>query len=256
MESIPPSAGESSERRANAVFPSPAQRLLLILLRPTQAFRGLDRERLSWLLPAVLVAVVTILPSQTLLRPLYIEHQQQALETYVARGILTPEQAHEMMRQLPEPQTPPGAGGLVLPLFAGTLAQIVLRYLLPAALLLGGAAFVLEVRVRFGTMLGIVGFASLPAALRELLRLPLALATDRLTVTFSPAAFTGGDSFGSHALGLLDIFDLWILGLLMVGLMRVANVTLGKAALLVLPLWGVYSLMKLGLRASPFGAGL
>jgi hypothetical protein len=226
------------------------------LLRPGRAFAGLERERFTWLLPALLVALATILPSQTLLRPLYLERQHALLDGYVARGVLTAEQAHEMAARLPAADAATSAGALLPPLFTGIAVHLLLRTLLPALLLLGGAAFLFEARSRLTTMLGIVGFASLPAALRELLQIPWALARGDLTVSFSPALLIAEDSLGRYALGLLDLFDLWILALLMTALVQLTSLTAARAALLVLPLWLVYALMRLGLRASPFGGAL
>jgi hypothetical protein len=75
-----------------------------------------------------------------------------------------------------------------------------------------------------------------------------------LDVYFSPAVLTGTQGLGGFALNLLDLFDLWILALIILGVSTVTGMSRGRAAGLVLPLWGFYSLAKFGLKASPLGS--
>ena len=115
--------------------------------------------------------------------------------------------------------------------------------------------FALSSPTRFPAVLGVVSLAALPAALREIVRTPLQHAKGSLDVYFGPAAFVGHTrTTGAQALAMLDLFDIWILVLLVMGLAEVGHVPRARAATLVLPLWFVLVLVHLGLKASPLGA--
>jgi len=229
-------------------------RIPAVLTRPVAAFSGLARNDGAWLFPAFLIALLLVLPSATVLRPLYLQKQHAMMDQLVERGVLTEEKAHEVARQMDEQKSSPRPLATALQTALGLLLQVALRFVLPAAILLGGAAFVMEARTTFGAMLGVVAYASVPAGLREIVRTPLQLAKGSLDVYFSPAVLTGTRGLGGFALNLLDFFDLWILGLLIYALATVTGMSRGRAVGLVLPLWGFYSLMKIGLKVSPLGA--
>ncbi len=236
--------------------PTLLKRMLLVLTRPAAAFVGLEQDRFGWLLPAALVSLIMILPAQTVLYPQHLAQQREVMQRYVERGVLTEEQAHAVNERVAEQGAGRAAVKVVLQSVLGLVIQIALRYLLPAALLLAGCTFVMEARTRYAGVLAAVAYSSLPAALREIVRTPLRLSKGDLEVFFSPAVLTGTQSVGGYALDLLDLFDLWILALLIVGLATVTGISRGRAAGLVLPLWGILSLLKIGLKASPLGAGL
>jgi hypothetical protein len=231
--------------------------LLLQMLRaPACAFGRLRQDRWTWIAPALIVALCMTLPAHTLLRSLYADYQRTVIERYVERGVLTEEQAHETLQRVEVEGAERGAVTAGLQIAVGAVYQVALRIVLPAALLLAGVAFVMETRTRFAPVLAAVSYAALPAALREILRTPLRAVKGSLDVFFSPAALTGRDTVGGFALDLLDLFDVWVLALLIVGLAAISGIPRGRSAALVLPLWAVYSLLKLALRVSPFGAAI
>ena len=230
------------------------RRIPAVLTRPAAAFAGFTRKDTAWLFPAVLIALLLVLPAQTVLRPLYLDKQQAMMEQLVDRGILTEEKAHEVARAVEEQKARPKPGALLWQTLLGMAIQIALRIVLPAALLLAGAVFVMEARTTFAPMLAVMAYGSLPAGVREIVRAPLQLAKGSLDVYFSPAALTGTQGMGGFALNLLDLFDIWILALVILGVSTVTGMSRGRAAGLVLPLWGFYSLAKIGLKASPLGS--
>ena len=230
------------------------RRIPAVLTRPATAFTGFTPKDWSWILPAALVALLLVLPAQTVLRPLYLEKQQAVMDQLVEKGLLTEEKAHEVARAVEEQKANPKPVALIWQTLLGMVIQIALRLLLPAALLLAGAVFVMEARTTFAPMLAVMSYGSLPAGLREIVRAPLQLAKGSLDVYFSPAALTGTEGLGGFALNLLDLFDLWILALVILGVSSVTGMSRGRAAGLVLPLWGFYSLAKFGLKASPLGS--
>lgn len=230
------------------------RRIPAVFTRPGAAFTGFTPKDTAWIFPAVLLTLLLVLPAQTVLRPLYLDQQQVMMDQMVEKGILTEEKAHEVARAVEEQKAHPKPVALLWQTILGMVLQIALRIVLPAALLLAGAVFVMEARTTFAPLLGVMAYGSLPAGVRELVRAPLQLAKGSLDVYFSPAVLTGTQGLGGFALNLLDLFDIWILVLVILGVSTVTGMTRGRAAGLVLPLWGFYSLIKLGLKASPLGS--
>ncbi len=233
--------------------PGPLRRIVLVFTRPAEAFRGLVDDRWSWWVPAVLVSALMTLAPQAVF-DLHHERQQAALESLIERGILNEDQAHEARQRIAADAAQRGPLQVGQQALLGLVSSLAFRFILPAALLLAGLRFVLERRVRFAAVLATLSYAALPAGLRAILRTPLQYAKGSLDVYFSPAALVGHTrSFGAYALNMLDFFDLWVLWLLTVGLAEVGGVSRGRAAGLVVPLWLALVLLRLGLRATPFG---
>jgi len=236
---------------------SPGLAMLGMLIWPRATVRRLPTRGTAWLLPAGVIALLLVLPSLTVLRPLELEARAELLDRYADQGWLSAEEAHDAERRLAElGQTEPAAHVVAFQLAIGLLFQIAVRFLLPAWLLLAGARFVLEAEVRYRELLSAVAFAAVPAGVRELARTPLRLARGDLDVHFSPAALAPAETFGAQALRCLDAFDLWIVGLLVLAVAATARLSYGRAAALVVPLWGAACLLRLGLSATPIGGGL
>lgn len=230
-----------------------AQRFILIFTQPRAAFLGLRGDRWAWLWPALLIGLVLSAAPQ-FVADLHFEKQMRSIDILEDKGLLVPEGAQEARDRLVERKEETSPGRVVLMTALGAGSTVLLRFMLPAALLLLGVRFVMEGRAGYPAVLAAMSYSALPAALREILRTPLQMAKGSLDVTFSPALLTGTDTVGGYALSLLDVFDLWILWLLILGLAQVGPISTKRAAALVLPLWLIFSLVKIGIKASPFGA--
>jgi hypothetical protein len=234
--------------------PGTLRRMVLVFTRPAEAFRGLQQSRWSWLVPATLVCLLMSLAPQ-FLHELQYERQQATLDALIERGVLSEAQGHDARQRIADDAAARGPGRVAQQVLLGLVASLAFRFVLPAALLLAGLRFVLERNTRFPVVLATLSFAALPAGLREILRTPLQHAKGSLDVYFGPAALVGHTrSVGAYALSLLDLFDLWVLALLTVGLAEVTGAPRGRVAGLVVPLWLVSVLLRLGLKATPFGA--
>ena len=230
------------------------RRMALAFLRPSDAFRGLSAEPWSWAAPAVLVCLLMSLAPQ-IVYDLHYQRQQVALDTLVDRGLLGAETARAARLRIADDAADRGPGRIAQQVTVSGVTALAFRFILPAALLLMGLRFALASRVGFSAVLGALSLAALPAGLREIVRTPLQYAKGSLDVYFGPAALAGHTRTpGAQALGLLDFFDLWVLALLIVGLAEVGQVSRGRAAALVLPLWLALALLRFGLKASPLGA--
>ncbi len=230
-----------------------SQRFGLVLSQPSVAFRGLRDNRWIWLWPALLIALTMVIAPR-FVADLQAEKQIRAVEELVDRGLVEEDSADELRVRIREGAEDKGLAKAILWSAVGVVYKIAFRFLLPAAILLLGVRFVMAGNARYVAVLAALSFASLPAALREIIRTPLQLSKGDLDVAFGPAMLTGTGSVGGYALGLIDLFDLWILYLLVIGLAEVGPISRGRAATLVIPLWIVFSLFKIGMRASPFGS--
>lgn len=247
-------AGEAAAATGEAGLPmTVTQRFGLIFSQPSVAFRGLRESRWVWLWPALVIALCMVIAPQ-FVSDLQAEKQIRAVDELVDRGLVQEEGADELRQRIREGAEDTGIAKAVLWSTVGTVYKIAFRFLLPAAVLLLGVRFVMAGRARYSEVLAALSFASLPAALREIVRTPLQMSKGDLDVSFGPAMLTGTDTVSGYALGLIDLFDLWILYLLVIGLAEVGPLSRGRAATLVVPLWIVFSLFKLGMRASPFGS--
>jgi hypothetical protein len=231
------------------------ERLILAVTHPGAAFSGLQHDRFAWILPLIVLTVLTWLPSQVpTIRSLQIDRQQAQMERLLDSGLLSEDQSGEIVEKL-DGLREIGLGQRALRFGLGSVSLLLFRIMLPAILLLVGVRFVMEGRAGFAALMNAVTFAAIPAGIREIIRLPLQLAKGSLDVYFSPAVLTGTDSVGGYALNQLDLFDLWVLALLIPAVATVGGISPRRAAGLVLPLWAVHTLLKIGYKATPFGIG-
>ncbi len=236
--------------------PTAWERLWLLLRAPDHAFRGVDRG-ISWLYP-ILVVSLLIAGAPHVLHRLHIDEQREGIGRLLDDGLLTEEQAQNAWTRLDEALESRSAGKIAIQMLLAIATQFLIRFVFPAALLLIGVRFVMEGKARFVAVLGALGWASVPAGIRILIRTPFCALQGSLDIYFGPAALPGvdPDTVGGYALTLLDVFDIWILALLITGISSVGGLSRGRAAGLVLPLWLVYSLARIGMKSSPFGAAL
>jgi hypothetical protein len=137
----------------------------------------------------------------------------------------------------------------------GLVSQYAGSLFVPTLFALGVAfIFWLALKVAGGTpafseTFAVVSHAGLPLAVKGLLTLPAILRTTRIPVTdvdkLLPSNLNSllADRFHGNAASLaasLDIFTLWVLALLVIGLARVAGVTRLRAAVTTVILWGAY----------------
>jgi Yip1 domain len=233
----------------------PLKRMIAVITQPSQAWQGLAWDRFTWIIPFLLVAIVTA-TGPLLLPELYSEQQLEMVDNYVDQGIFGEDQAFEMRERIENEGESKTAISVITSLLMAMVGQFIIRALIPAAILLIGVRFIMEGQIRYWSMISLISFTSLPAMIRELVRVPLQMSKNSLDVFFSPAVLTGTDSTAGFALNVLDVFDLWILYLLITGMASVSGITRGRAAGLVIPLWAILCLGMIGIKMSRFGGSM
>lgn len=213
-----------------------------VLVRPREAFRRIVGERRGVWQAAILLLTVT-----AVLRVLatgYVQQQTPGMGETLPPDFefWSPEQQQQFM------QASQLTGG---PVF---------NYVLPALQAVGGVWFgwlvvggvlhllltLLGGRTPTITTMNIVAWARLPFAVRDVVRTVAALAGDPVTTTglagFAPPEAAGGALFLSLLLAFVDIYLIWQIVLIVLGV-RTADSTLGAARTWLFTTLGVVALL-------------
>lgn len=229
-----------------------------VLVRPRATLEVLNQQgQRAWWLPAALVALVLVLPI-VVAAPLSAQQAREALAVTQEQwgSQMSPADASQMERAASIVSSPlitvvfPSVGGLV-GLVVVWLAWASALYLLSLAV--GG-------RSNFGQMVRMVVWAWLPYALRGLLQSIYILATGQLIahpglsglvaddralseVVLAPPSL--GQMLLTSFLSRLDLFLVWNLALLVVGVGVVARLPRQKALLVTIGVWLVITVLGL-----------
>lgn len=239
--SFPPPDGAPSRE------PSLLARFFALFSSPRQAFvppRGLS----FWLIPLLITALLQG-ANTILLGDLYTQEQRRAIAESTQ---FTEEQRTRILEQIDEQAE---SGQQVVNIGIGIVFVALGTLALPAALLMVGINFGVGGAARFTDALGVLSLTSLVYVVREAITIPLKLSQQTIQIFTGPAAFID-ESAGivHHVAKMLDLFDLYRLFLVIVGLAVVGKVSTGRSAAVVLAFWGLFILVQIGVRLSPLGA--
>ena len=237
--------------------PPPARRfnyprLPALLLRPRHVFQEITSEgRATWLTPMLVLTITSIL---VVIVAGYLKaHAAMMGEVTLPRDwqYWTPEMQNNYMQAQQATQGP--VFMYIIPLI-GALVGLWLGWLLLAALLHFGSTLV-GGRGSMQSALNIVAWASLPFAVRDLLRIVFMLASGHAIDSPGLSGFSASVGFVSHLLMRTDIFLVWNVILLVIGFAIMDGLTQGKAAIgvLAIVLIVLFAQAGLGALSSSFG---
>ncbi|MCA9730245.1 MAG: hypothetical protein KC729_21350, partial [Candidatus Eisenbacteria bacterium] len=104
-------------------------------------------------------------------------------------------------------------------------------------------------------VLGVFSLTGLVYAIREAVTIPLKLARQSLDIYTGPAALLSPDVGLIFKIAqMLDLFDLYRMFLVIVGLAVVGHVSTKRSAGVVLAFWGLWVVIQIGYYLSPLGA--
>ena len=225
-----------------------AARLLNVFAIPGEVFEGVRTSRFcvgNWLLPAVLSAVVgvftviVIFSQPSIQRQVsgMVEQQAKALEQQVKAGKVTQAEANQVQavtRRFADPATLMILGGMAAVLFG------VARVFWWAFLLwLLGRRF-LKVQLGYLKMLEVAGLALMISVLGGVVTLLLTINLSKVLATPSLALVVpdfDATRKGHLMLGAANVFSFWLVGVLSVGLAKLARVPFLRAAWFVFAIW-------------------
>jgi len=223
-----------------------------ILFRPRQGFQEMASEsRGTWLTPMLLLSITAIL---VVIVAGYLK-SRAALTGEIPLPpdwqFWTPEMQNNYMQAQQATQGPVFL--YIIPAL-GSLTGLWLGWLLLAALphfgstLLGG-------RGSMQSALNLVAWASLPFAVRDLLRIIFMLATGHAIISPGLSGFTSTPGFLSQLLTRLDIFMIWHVILLVIGFALTDGLPRSKAVagVVVILLLVLFAQAGLGALSASFG---
>ena len=236
----------------DATPPPPARpRLLRLLaqiwLRPRRTLEAVaDGPAWLWVIPLVL-AIAALLARLAVSAPLLVEAQiaqDRAMREASMEGLSgdafmvpSPEEA-----QIPAP----APGVVIAPLLIGGLAAIALGWLARTAVLhLGSLA--LGGRQTFGVLYRVGAWATLPIVLRDVVQIVYMLLSGEMVEGSGLSGLAATSSALSIILGKIDLFTIWYLVLLVLGVQISGQLPPRKAAAVV----GFYVLLMLLASLTP-----
>ena len=227
-------------------------RLRDVLFRPRRAFQELSVQAgATWLTPMLVLTITAIL---VVMVAGYLKaHAAIMGETSLPPDwqYWTPEMQKNYMQAQQATQGP--VFMYVIPL-VGALTGLWLGWLLLVALLHFGSTLV-GGRGSMQSALNIVAWASLPFAVRDILRIAFMLSARHAIVSPGLSGFFPGSAFLSQLLTRADIFLLWNVILLMIGFSMADGLSRGKAVVGVLIVIVLVLLAQAGLGALVSGFG-
>ena len=228
-------------------------RLRHILFRPRSGFQEISAEsRSTWLTPMLVLTIMAVL---VVIVAGYMKAQAALMgETPLPPDwqYWTPEMQNNYMQA--QQATQGSAFMYVIPL-VGSLAGLWLGWLLLAALLHFGSTLV-GGRGSMQSALNIVAWASLPFAVRDILRIVFMWSVRHTIVSPGLSGFSSSSSaFVSQLLSRADIFLIWNVILLVIGFAIADGLTRGKAVTGVLVVILLVLLAQAGLGALGSGFG-
>jgi hypothetical protein len=223
-----------------------------ILFRPRRGFQEIASEsRATWLTPMLLLSITAIL---VVVVAGYLKSRAAMMgEIQLPPDweFWTPEMQNNFMQAQQATQGPVFL--YIMPMI-GSLTGLWVGWLLLAALLHFGSTL-LGGRGSMQSALNIVAWASLPFAVRDILRIVFMLAAGHAIISPGLSGFTSTPGFVSQLLMRLDIFLLWQMVLLVIGLALTDGLPRGKAVTGVLVVIALVLLAQAGMGAlaSSFG---
>jgi hypothetical protein len=227
-------------------------RLQAILFRPRRAFQEMTSEsRATWLTPMLVLTTTAVLA--VLVAGYLRTHATMTGEIQLPPDwqYWSPDMQNNYMQAQQATQGP--VFMYVMPLI-GSLTGLWLGWLLLGALLHFGSTL-LGGRGSMQSALNIVAWASLPFAMRDLLRMVFMLITGHTIVSPGLSGFATTSGFLTQLLTRIDIFLIWHMLLLVLGFALADSLPRGKAAAGVIVVMLLVLLARAGLGALTSGFG-
>ena len=235
----------------NAATQSPQPGLLGRMVRvfyaPRETFEAVaaSRTAIDWVAPAAVSAIVAF-AAKVAIMPMAMEEPAKAIQEQMQAQEISDEQ-REMVEKMV------GAGqtfGLVLAP-AGSFAVLFV-----SALLLLGGARVAGAEVDYPGMLTVSAYSSLVKSLKEIVVTPLMLSKNSMVVhtglgLLLPAEML--NSFAGRFLAGIEIFMLWQVLIVAIGISALGNIDIRKALVPVLVLWLIWLLIAAALGLQQMG---
>jgi hypothetical protein len=231
-------SGDGDERSLSLM-----ERLYLVFTSPDRVFRDLA-ARPRWVGAFLTVLLFSIVSTQAI----YPLIEQARNDQILNSPRYTEQQAQDMIAQI----------NAAPPAVARTFATVMVAFsqmiwlLVLAGLRIFGCNVTLGGEGSFSKMLSVAAHASLVTIPRTVLTVPLMLSKQSLQVATSLQVLLPVDQWGTPIgvlLGAVDVFYIWTISLIVMGITAVYGFTKGKAATLVVSIYLLIIVVFMGLSA-------
>lgn len=259
METMPPRFEVPPLASPPPLPSSVFSRVLNVFAAPGEVFdevKATPTTVANWIVPAILaaltgvVATLLIFSQPTILRQVR-EGQEKAMQQQVEAGKMTQQQADQAMEMMQKFSGPmmkiAGSVGAVAMSFGRVFLWGFVMWLM--------AKWALRTGIRYMKAVEVAGLASLILTLGAIVHLLLGMILGKMIATAGPALFLKEFDLTSRVhflLGAVNLFKLWAMAVLGLGLARLTGVSWGKATCLMLIYWVVFSLVLIGLKLGQF----
>jgi hypothetical protein len=213
-----------------------------VLFSPQSVFQSLDK-RPSWLAPIIICAVVAALSSWIILNPVTIPEQRQQLEERFERQGMTEEQLGRATQFFDSPIM--GIIAVLSPVLLIPLAVLVVAGVLHfvCSMILGGQS-------TFSRTFAVMAYSSMVLLPGAIVKVPLQLAQKTshvyaglgLLLSAPDASSSFGYRFSYNFLAQVDVFNIWELVLVAIGISVIFKFTRQKSYYSIGVLWVLWLL--------------
>jgi hypothetical protein len=227
-------------------------RLRFVLFQPRQAFAEMALEtRASWFTPMLVLSLMVLL---SVIVSGYLKSRAAMMGEILLPPdwqYWTPDMQDNYMQAQQATQGP--AFVYIIP-FVGSITGLWLGWIVLSGLMHLGSTL-LGGRGSMQSALNVVAWASLPFALRDLLRILFMLSEGRAITSPGLSGFASSPGFLSQILARTDIFLIWYIVLLVIGFAVMDGLPRGKALVGVAVVLLIALLAQAGLGALTSGLG-
>lgn len=232
-----------------------------IFSEPGETFEAVKNstKKNYWLIPLLIVIVVTILATFLVMRDEELsasinEKQSKAMEEQfdkaVKEGKMTREDANKQIEQSKKFMS----GPMMLVIGTGFSLIMVLVFFFFKSLLYWAGLKPFKSIALYTDVMNVVGLAGLITAIQTVVNTVIAVVTGKLMANIGPSLFLSEASMGKQMYALfahMDVLNFWYLIILGIGLARVSNVKSSITFSLVLILWIIWVMLT---TFGPFGS--
>ncbi len=226
-----------------------------VFYEPSRVFESIKStgaKFADWFVPVLILAILGSLSgyvaySNPDLRYQTMQIMEQSLNKRVTEGKMTAEQAQQAKAAME------GGGSSFLPILTvmGAFFGIFVVFFVVSGVWLVVAKFALKGSITYAQSMGVVGLSNWIAALGLLIGIVLSITMSKLNAGLNLGLFTqAGTLSKSHILlSKLDLFTIWGLVLISIGLGKLADKKTAEVAMWVFGLWivwGLFSVFVLG----------
>ncbi len=211
-------------------------RIINVFFAPSVTFKAV-KQRPSWLVPALIYVVIS-LGIMLVLRPVIQKEQVREIESRMMDRGMSQQQIDQTIEQ--------SQSVTKYFIYPATVVGPFIVFVITAAIWLFVSKTILGSQVTFKQMLGVVVYRSFIPLLGSLIKLPIMLSRETVKIHFSPATFMSdsmSESFIYQFLSKLDLFNVWSIAVLCIGIAVVSEKDIKKVWPWVVLLYAVWYLI-------------